>query len=80
MPLAAARKDRLMQHSNLYAIDGLLILGVALVCVTIHSGLRGLYCRGAAALKADENESGDGSPTPSSRRAPATATTPRQAA
>ena len=39
-----------MQHSNLYALDGLLILGVALVCVTILSGLHSLYCRTAAAV------------------------------
>ncbi|HEX4148895.1 MAG TPA: hypothetical protein VHY20_07905 [Pirellulales bacterium] len=70
-----------MQHSNLYALDGLLILGLALVCVTIHSGLRGLYCRGAAASRqTDEDESGQGAPNPPSRKLPATAPAPRQAA
>jgi hypothetical protein len=69
-----------MQHSNLYAIDGLLILGVALVCVTIHSGLRGLYCRGVAALKNDDHETGEGFPNPPARKVPVASPANRRAA
>jgi hypothetical protein len=69
-----------MHSSNLYATDGLLILGVVLVCVTIYSGLRGLYGRsGAVALHADEDLPGERLPAPP-RRPGAKPSTPRRAA
>lgn len=36
---------------TVYATDGLVILGVALVAVTVFSALRGLHARSAATLK-----------------------------
>ncbi|HEY5316044.1 MAG TPA: hypothetical protein VIK18_26185 [Pirellulales bacterium] len=69
-----------MHSSNLYATDGLLILGVALVCVTIYSSLRGLYGRSTAvALQADEEISGERLPAPP-RRPGAVPAAPRRAA
>ncbi|HEX3657419.1 MAG TPA: hypothetical protein VHV55_16635 [Pirellulales bacterium] len=69
-----------MHSSNLYATDGLLILGVVLVCVTIYSGLRGLYGRSAAvAVHADEDIPGERLPGPP-RRPTMVPSTPRRAA
>ncbi|HWC88063.1 MAG TPA: hypothetical protein VG433_00345 [Pirellulales bacterium] len=68
-----------MHSSNLYATDGLLILGVVLVCVTIYSGLRGLYGRSAAAiLHADEDVPGER--LPAGPRPAMVPSTPRRAA
>ena len=55
-----------MHSSNLYATDGLLILGVVLVCITVYTGLRGLYGR-SAALPMEEDMAGEHVPAPRSR-------------
>lgn len=70
-----------MHSSNLYATDGLLILGVVLVCVTVYTGLRGLYCRSSAAAFEHEDEStGDHTPTPVKGRSQAEKPKARRAA
>lgn len=69
-----------MHGSNLYALDGLLILGVVLVCVTVYSGLRGLYGRSSAALEVEEDGGAEivaSSPAPRTSSRPSA---PRRAA
>jgi hypothetical protein len=42
--------------SHIYATDGLLILGVVMMMVTVYSGIRGLHARSAAAMVQAEEE------------------------